>query len=55
MSIQDRNWLLDGLVNMVFATIREIINNGLAIVGIPPLDPLKIDNLHVEIPVEIIK
>lgn len=55
MAIEDRNWLLDRLVNMMISTIRNIIKNGFAIVGIPPLDPLKIDNLHLDIPVELIK
>ncbi|XP_045454945.1 uncharacterized protein LOC123664444 [Melitaea cinxia] len=54
MAIEDRNWLLDRLVNMMISTIRNIIKNGFAIVGIPPLDPLKIDNLHLDIPVELI-
>ncbi|CAH2099831.1 unnamed protein product [Euphydryas editha] len=54
ISIDERNWLLDGLVTLIINTIRNFINNGMGILGIPPLDPLKLDDLHIDLPLGLI-
>ncbi|XP_046976380.1 uncharacterized protein LOC124542477 [Vanessa cardui] len=52
--IQNQNWMVDILINQLINIIRSFINNGMGIIGIPPLDPLILDNFHLDIPAGLI-
>lgn len=55
---EDRNWIVEQAVNLLirqlFAYIRRIINEGSAIFGIPPLDPIALDHFHLQVPAGLI-
>ncbi|XP_047540899.1 uncharacterized protein LOC125073858 [Vanessa atalanta] len=52
--IENQNWMVDILINQLINIIRSFINNGIGIIGIPPLDPLTLDNFHLDIPAGLI-
>ncbi|XP_050358485.1 uncharacterized protein LOC126778823 [Nymphalis io] len=52
--IENQNWMVDALINQLINIIRSLINNGIGIIGIPPLDPLTLDNFHLLIPAGLI-
>ncbi|XP_023937670.2 uncharacterized protein LOC112045633 [Bicyclus anynana] len=54
LSNQNRNILVNVLIRQFFTILRNIINNGFDSLGIPPLDPLKLDHFHLVIPAGII-
>ncbi|XP_063373603.1 uncharacterized protein LOC134661439 [Cydia amplana] len=47
-------FLINQLIRQLFNYIRLIINNGSAIFGIPPLDPLFLEEFHVYLPLGLI-
>ncbi|KAJ0181237.1 hypothetical protein K1T71_003322 [Dendrolimus kikuchii] len=49
-SPEGRNILVDNLVRQLIAFLRNLINNGSDLFGIPPLDPLEIDHFYLELP-----
>ncbi|XP_049887254.1 uncharacterized protein LOC126381805 [Pectinophora gossypiella] len=53
-SPETRNILINILIRQLFTFIRYIINNGSSIFGLPPLDPLNLENLHIYIPAGLI-
>ncbi|XP_028159476.1 uncharacterized protein LOC114352176 [Ostrinia furnacalis] len=50
----DRSFLVNALVRQLFTYLRFVINNGSAIFGTPPLDPLILDHYHLYIPAGLI-
>ncbi|XP_034841358.1 uncharacterized protein [Maniola hyperantus] len=52
--IENRNILVNVLIRQFFNILRTVINNGLDAAGIPPLDPLKLDHLHMVVPAGLI-
>nr|XP_021182910.2 uncharacterized protein LOC110371118 [Helicoverpa armigera] len=53
-SPESRNLLVNALIRQLIAYIRRVINNGSSIFGIPPLDPLDLEHLHLYIPAGLI-
>ncbi|CAF4883479.1 unnamed protein product [Pieris macdunnoughi] len=51
---EGRNFLINTLIRQLLEFLRNLISNGNDLFGIPPLDPLKIENLHLEIPAGLI-
>ncbi|CAH0722636.1 unnamed protein product, partial [Brenthis ino] len=51
---QNRNWLVNALVQQLINFIRNVINNGIDILGVPPLDPLKLESFHLVLPTGLI-
>ncbi|CAH4030781.1 uncharacterized protein LOC123717790 [Pieris brassicae] len=51
---EGRNFLINALIRQLLEFLRNLISNGNDLFGIPPLDPLKIENLHLEIPAGLI-
>ncbi|XP_013193192.1 uncharacterized protein LOC106137009 [Amyelois transitella] len=51
---QERNILLNALIRQLIAYVRRVINNGSVIFGFPPLDPLVLDHLDLNIPAGLI-
>ncbi|CAH2068700.1 unnamed protein product, partial [Iphiclides podalirius] len=51
---EDRNILINMLIRQLIAYLRHVINNGSAIFGLPPLDPLDLDHFHLVIPAGLI-
>ncbi|KAI8429950.1 hypothetical protein MSG28_000413, partial [Choristoneura fumiferana] len=49
-TVESRNILINALIRQLFTYIRYVINNGSAIFGLPPLDPLVLENYHLYIP-----
>lgn len=54
-TVESRNILINALIRQLFTYIRYVINNGSYIFGLPPLDPLVIENYHLYIPAGYIK
>ncbi|XP_041973906.1 uncharacterized protein LOC121729454 [Aricia agestis] len=52
--VQGRNILINALVRQLIAYIRNIINNGSILFGIPPLDPLYLKEYHLQVPAGLI-
>ncbi|XP_032515932.2 uncharacterized protein LOC116769062 [Danaus plexippus] len=51
---EQRNFLLNVLIRQLFNFIRDIIQNGSWLIGIPPLDPLKLESFHLVVPAGLI-
>ncbi|XP_075978647.1 uncharacterized protein LOC142978198 [Anticarsia gemmatalis] len=55
---ESRNWVLDQAVNQLIrqliSYVRRIINNGSSLFDIPPLDPLELEHIHLEVPAGLI-
>ncbi|VVC87918.1 unnamed protein product [Leptidea sinapis] len=51
---ESRNFLINVLINQLFNFIRNVIANGSPIFGIPPLDPLKLGQIHLVVPAGLI-
>ncbi|XP_037300783.1 uncharacterized protein LOC115449206 [Manduca sexta] len=50
----NRNLLVNALIRQFFAFIRNIINNGWPLFGIPVLDPLNLKEFHLQVPAELL-
>ncbi|XP_068628652.1 uncharacterized protein [Battus philenor] len=46
----ERSILVNILIRQLIAYIRHVINNGSAIFGLPPLDPLDLESYHLIVP-----
>ncbi|CAG4923229.1 unnamed protein product [Colias eurytheme] len=53
-SPENRNFLINQLIRQIFNIIRIFIRDGSALLGLPPLDPLVVDNLHLDVPAGLI-
>ncbi|XP_038209540.1 uncharacterized protein LOC119830553 [Zerene cesonia] len=53
-SPESRNFLINQLIRQIINIIRLFISNGSDLLGIPPLDPLVVDNLHLVVPAGLI-
>ncbi|XP_013144301.1 PREDICTED: uncharacterized protein LOC106107843 [Papilio polytes] len=53
VSTSERNFLINLLIRQLIAYVRNVINNGSDLFGLPPLDPLDLDSFRLQIPAGI--
>ncbi|KAF9415232.1 hypothetical protein HW555_007108 [Spodoptera exigua] len=53
-TLESRNLLVNALVRQLIAYVRYVINNGSSIFNIPPLDPLDLENYHLDVPAGLV-
>ncbi|XP_022828774.1 uncharacterized protein LOC111358100 [Spodoptera litura] len=53
-TLESRNLLVNALVRQLIAYVRFVVNHGSSIFNIPPLDPLNLEDYHLNVPAGLV-